>query len=191
MCGAIHPASVSYNRNPRSSSSASSTFAVNSSVHGRGSSINARERLLSMRHRVSYMFHRCLLQCRTYNCTLVGILNICVFCIFFCVPAYLYPSVEIAECFNFTTGQHTIVTNGTPEVVNRTKTWCAYTVTQSELNKKTNNTIFKVTFYTQAILGKFIPCILLVTFSGLLIHSLVVINQNNKVGVIENSKMKE
>lgn len=30
-----------------------------------------------------YSFQRCLLQCRTYNFTLVGILNVCVFCVLF------------------------------------------------------------------------------------------------------------
>jgi hypothetical protein len=55
-----------------------------------------------------------------------------------------------------------------------------YQIQQSDLDSSTNGLIFKITFYTQAILGKFIPCLLLVTFSSLLIHSLVVINRKNK-----------
>lgn len=56
----------------------------------------------------------------------------------------------------------------------------AYHVDEGDLNKKYKNLIFDILFYTQAILGKFLPCLLLVTFSSLLIHSLVIINRNNK-----------
>jgi hypothetical protein len=37
---------------------------------------------------VTYLFQRCLLQCRTYNFTLLGIFLVCIFCIVFCFPAY-------------------------------------------------------------------------------------------------------
>lgn len=190
VCGAIHPTSAAtYNRNPRSSSSASSTLAAGrSSLHGRPSTISTRERLLSIRHRAAYMFQRGLLQCRTYNCTLVGILVICIFCVIFCVPTYMYPKVKICELFNDTDGQYDTCIPGTTVLMrsfNRTTAdQIYYLVSQSDLDASTNNTVLKVTFYSQAILGKFIPCILLVTFSGLLIHSLVVINRNNKVLII-------
>lgn len=186
VCGAIHPTSAaSYNRHPRSSSSASSTI-----VGGRSSTFSTRERLYSVRHRAAYMFQRCLLQCRTYNCTLVGILNICIFCVIFCVPAYMYPKVKRCELFNVTEGQLDSclgaekLFNGT-SIKGMVPDQVYYQVAQSELDERTNNTVFKITFYSQAILGKFIPCILLVTFSGLLIHSLVVINRNNKVKLIK------
>lgn len=184
VCGAIHPTSAAaYNRNPRSSSSASSTLA--SGRHGRASStISVRERLQSARHRTAYVFQRCLLQCRTYNCTLVGILVICIFCVVFCVPAYMYPQVRRCELFTDLEVQYdSCMPGGGERSANSTLDLIVYyQVLPSDLDVKTNNTVLKITFYSQAILGKFIPCILLVTFSALLIHSLVVINRNNKVG---------
>lgn len=184
VCGAIHPVSASTHshsgrQNPRASSSASSNLAYavdaqsrhSSRLHSLGVS---RDCMRSLHARLSYALQRCLLQCRTYTSTLVGILCICVFCVVLCVPAYIYPSVK----------PH--VYSNESVVVNKTVTYRVlyhYQVEQSDLNNRTNNTVFKVTFYTQAILAKFIPCILLVTFSSLLIHSLVVINQNNKVNM--------
>lgn len=123
-----------------------------------------------------------MLQCRTYACTLACVLCICVFCVLFCVPAYVYPRVREYVYSNETVVEATTtLNNGT--VVNSTSRNILYyyLVEESELNVRTNNTVSTVMFYTQAILAKFIPCILLVTFSSLLIHSLVVINQNNKV----------
>lgn len=187
VCGAIHQTSTGY-RNPRSSSTTSSMLAATTNTRDRGSSsaVRARERLLSARSRMAYIFHRCLLQCRTYNCTLVGILNICIFCVLFCVPAYMFPSVKRFEYSNETLVE--LVSepeNAGRRLINKTthRVQYYYQVKQSELNERTNNIVFKITFYSQAILGKFIPCILLVTFSALLIHSLVVINRNNKVGL--------
>lgn len=188
VCGAMHStgAAAAYNRHPRSSSVASSTLAAtNSSIRGRSSTVSTRGRLLSARHRAAYMFQRCLLQCRTYNCTLVGILNICVFCVFFCIPAYMYPKVKRCELFNETDGQIDSCL-GNITSIGMTPDQIYYQVSQSDLNARTNNTVLKITFYSQAILGKFIPCILLVTFSALLIHSLVVINRNNKVSCLKS-----
>lgn len=124
---------------------------------------------------IAYLFQRCLLQCRTYNVTFLGIICICVFCIIFCFPAYLYPSVtELAQLENGTWIEF--------DTLNRSSKQHspAYQIRASYLDKKLNGLIFRITFYTQAILGKFIPCLLLVTFSSLLIHSLVVINRKNK-----------
>ena len=115
-----------------------------------------------------YVFRRCLLQCRTYGCTLFGIMNICMFCILFCFPAYIYPTVREIDLFNDT------------KSANSTKSKVYYYVDQSDLNIKTGGLIFKIMFYTQAIFGKFLPCLLLVTFSSILIRSLIIINRNNK-----------
>ena len=121
---------------------------------------------------IAYAFKRCLLACRTYTCTLVGILNICLFCVLFCFPAYLYPTVREMKVQNFS--------NESNHSSNKTDVQTYFFVDQSDLNIKTNGFIFKVMFYTQAIFGKFVPCLLLTTFSSILIHSLFIINRNNK-----------
>lgn len=167
MCGAVHPSSKPNNRTRSSLSTTTSS------------------RIRSMGRCIGYFFHRCLLQCRTYNFTLLGILGICIFCILFCVPAYLYPSVYPHTHLSNTNTTRNNTTNFTTSE-NSPVTF--YKVDQSEWDKNSNGYIFKLTFYTQAILGKFIPCILLVTFSSLLIHSLVVINRKNKVCVTHQSQ---
>ena len=45
---------------------------------------------------------------------------------------------------------------------------------ESDLNFKTKGLMFKLVFYSQSIFGKFIPCILLVIFTSLLVHELIV-----------------
>ena len=119
----------------------------------------------SKKSSITNIFQRCILQCRTYNCTLFGMLNICIFCILFCFPAYLYPAVREKFLEDSSASTQPIK---------------YYIVDQSDLNIKTNGLISKIMFYSQAILGKFLPCLFLVTFSSLLIHSLVIINRNKK-----------
>lgn len=115
---------------------------------------------------------RFFVRCRTYNFTFCGIINVCLFCILFCFPAYLYPTVREKI---YDSNQTNILNSS-----NYSSILSAYFITSSDLDVKTNGIIFKLLFYTQAILGKFIPCLLLVTFSSLLIHSLVAINKKNK-----------
>jgi hypothetical protein len=134
---------------------------------------------------VVYFFRRFLIRCRTYKFTLFGVLSVCVFCVVFCFPAYICMSVQ-AIAHNVTVvvshGETTDILGGggggsaNASVVVR----YSYAVKSSEIDQWSNGLVFKILFYTQAIFGKFLPCILLVTFSSLLVHSLVIINRNNK-----------
>ena len=92
----------------------------------------------------------------------------------FCLPAYIYPQVVQVEYMpKHNLDNLNLLTN------NMTKQYI-YLIGESHLSQLSNGTIYNSMFYTQAILGKLVPCLLLVTFSFLLIHSLVVINRNNK-----------
>ena len=102
---------------------------------------------------------------RCYNCTITTIVFIFIFCILICLPAYMYATVRenylIDGSFN--------------------QTLKYYYVDQSDLNIRSNNLIFKLMFYSQAFLGKLIPCIFLVIFTTLLVFSLVKINKNKRL----------
>jgi hypothetical protein len=54
-------------------------------------------------------------------------------------------------------------------------TLIVYYISESELNMKTNNLIFKISFYIQAIIGKIIPCCLLGLFIGFIRYNLKII----------------
>jgi hypothetical protein len=87
-----------------------------------------------------------------------------IFCLLFCMPTYFFPTIK----FN-----HVNSTNSSKESI-------IYYVDQSYLNNITNNLVFKASFYGQAVFAKILPCILLVTFIYLLIHSLLIVKQNQK-----------
>ena len=136
-------------------------------------------------------FQRFLTKSSTYTGVIYGILFICLFCIIFCFPAYLYPTVRekahmpIAFSLNQSSENNYLYSNrNTSSMITSTNsgsnTEYVYYVAQSDLDISSNGLIFKIMFYLQAIFGKFLPCLLLVTFSCLLIHSLVIINRNNK-----------
>jgi hypothetical protein len=55
-----------------------------------------------------------------------------------------------------------------------------YELSQSEVDFKLNGLVFRLTFVTQAFLTKFIPCILLIILSSLLIHSIHQANKSSK-----------
>jgi hypothetical protein len=116
--------------------------------------------------------HRCLLFSKTYKSTIISMLFICIFCVLFCFPAYIYPTVR-------KTAINVTITNSASQNVT-TKTEYAYYIDPSDLDNDTNGLIFKIMFYSQAIFAKIVPCILLVTFSSLLIRSLVIINRNKR-----------
>ena len=139
-----------------------------------------RNKCLVCCSKLSYAFQRCMLACRTYTCTLFGIINICLFCILFCFPAYLFPSVREKSFNNYNNNTISNLTNNNAEIKALEENQVYYIVENSDLDIKTNGLIFKVMFYTQAIFGKFLPCILLTTFSTIIIHSLVIINRNKK-----------
>ena len=92
-----------------------------------------------------------------------------------CLPAYLYPQVsslpwnppDIQDNLNMSKN------------VNRTAQ-IYYIIDQSELAERSNGTLWKSMVYSQAILAKLVPCLLLTTFTLLLIKSLVLINKNKK-----------
>ncbi len=87
-----------------------------------------------------------------------------IFCLLFCMPTYFFPTIK----FN-----HVNSTNSSKESI-------IYYVDQSYLNIITNGFVFKASFYGQAVFAKILPCILLVTFIYLLIHSLLIVKQNKK-----------
>jgi hypothetical protein len=142
-----------------------------SSIHHKSSQ---RKNEATCCSKLAYAFQRCMLTCRTYTCTLVGIINICLFCILFCFPAYLYPTVR-ERIFNNSNNDSLQSTN-----VSSKDSLVYYLVDQSDLDIKTEGLIFKVMFYTQAIFGKFVPCLLLTTFSTIIIKNLIIINRNKK-----------
>jgi G protein-coupled receptor 139 len=93
-----------------------------------------------------------------------AIFLIFIFCLLFCMPTYFFPTIK----FN-----HVNSTNSSKESI-------IYYVDQSYLNIITNGFVFKASFYGQAVFAKILPCILLVTFIYLLIHSLLIVKQNKK-----------
>lgn len=91
------------------------------------------------------------------------------YCILICVPIYLVPVIRHDIYYNITSENETI---GEPVHV--------YLVDQSELNKSTNDLFFRLSFYTQAIFAKFIPCILLTIFIYSIIGIMSTIKKNKK-----------
>jgi hypothetical protein len=85
---------------------------------------------------------------------------IVLFCILYCIPSYLYPQANNAQFQN--------------------TTLYFYYIAESELNFNTNNLIFKLSFYIQAIVGKILPCSLLGVFIGLIRHNLNIVNLNKE-----------
>ena len=100
----------------------------------------------------------------SYKACFKMIITIGIFCLIFCSPAYFlyYADVELFENN----------TNGTVIYV--------YTLKETNLNKASNGNLFKFTFYLQSVLAKLLPCVILVTFTILLINSLVRINRNKR-----------
>jgi hypothetical protein len=88
------------------------------------------------------------------------IMLIILFCILYCIPSYLYPQTNNAQFQN--------------------TTLYFYYIAESELNFNTNNLIFKLSFYIQAIIGKILPCCLLGVFIGLIRHNLNIVKLNKE-----------
>lgn len=107
--------------------------------------------------------HKFLLKCCRYRYTMLGIFLIMLFCILFCLPTYLYPTIR-ESYLNETEATDLEKTKGPLKY---------YYVDQSDLNIFTNGLIFKLMFYFQAILGKTIPSILLVIINFMLVKSLL------------------
>jgi hypothetical protein len=88
------------------------------------------------------------------------ILLIIIFCIAISIPSYLYPDILEQN----STSNDSFV----------------YLIRQSDLNIQTNNLIFKLSFYTQAIPAKIIPCCLLSIFIPLIIYNLVIFKKKKE-----------
>jgi hypothetical protein len=92
-----------------------------------------------------------------------------------CLPAYLYPQVTSAQWDPSDNQDNLNISKN----VNHTAQ-IYYLIDQSELATRSNGTLWKSMVYSQAILAKLVPCLLLTTFTALLINSLVLINKNKK-----------
>jgi hypothetical protein len=64
-----------------------------------------------------------------------------------------------------------------------------YEIVQSDVDRYTNGLIFRITFIIQAFLIKLIPCLLLITLSGLLIHSIHKSNKNKSLKILSRRRM--
>jgi hypothetical protein len=115
----------------------------------------------SEKSKLVIFYQEFLMKFRTKKCTKIFIILIYLFCIILCIPAYIYPTVR----------NNSYVSNN--------ESLRYYYVDQSDLNIKTNGSIFKILFYSQAIVAKILPCIILVVFISLLINSLALKNKNH------------
>ena len=107
------------------------------------------------------------------------------FCILLCVPSYML--LKIKPIKSKMTANDILFTNGTTILPVKK----LYKLTISDLNVKSNGFIFRLTFFTQAICVKLIPCILLVSLSSLLIRSIHVSIENNKRLISLRRKKRE
>jgi hypothetical protein len=89
-----------------------------------------------------------------------------LFCGVLCIPTILYPTIK----------ENSYVSN------NESKRY--FYVDKSDLSIKSNGFVFELMFFSQAIVAKILPCILLVVYISLLINSLVLKKKNqNKLGL--------
>jgi hypothetical protein len=103
--------------------------------------------------------------------TVFAILLVYLFCIILSIPCYLVSAIEEID-------DQKNITNNSFKNTNSTRK--LYNLTKSNLDRRTNGLIFRLTFVIQAFLVKLIPCILLIIFSSLLIHSIHNASINNK-----------
>ena len=102
-----------------------------------------------------------------------------IFCIMYCVPAYLYPQVNKIP-YNDTTYDSQDILNISDSLTSNFTIRYMYRVGESELSRHSNGFIWKSMFYLQALMAKLVPCLILVVFTLLLISSLFTINKNKK-----------
>ena len=122
----------------------------------------------SLKNRLLSAIQNVLEKACSFKYTMIIIVGIYFSGLIICSPAYFYSTVNKSLNENGLT---------------------YFFIEESDLNIRTNGLIFKIMFYTQAIACKFVPCILLVVFSTLLIRSLVVKNRNkNKISRIFSNK---
>ena len=107
----------------------------------------------------------------SYSTCFKMVIIIGIFCLLFCSPAYF---LYYAEKVNVASYEMNITDYS----------GFVYLLKETRFNKVTNETktgsLFKFTFYSQAAFAKLLPCVILVTFSILLIDSLVTIHKNKR-----------
>lgn len=114
------------------------------------------------------LWNRLISYLRTYKSTMVMMSLIILFCILFCSPSYtLFKVAEIQL--------NELVPNS---VDNSNRT--VYGQRDRFDDPHDQDLLFKITLFSQAFCGKLIPCIILTTFTSLLIRSLIIINSNKK-----------
>lgn len=101
-----------------------------------------------------------------YKRIIIGILIIYVFGVIFCSPVYFYSTVK--EDF--------YVSNHTNSDLESSSKY--YYLDQSELNVNINDLMFYFMLYGQAIFSKLLPCLLILLFTILTVHKLVIKNRN-------------
>lgn len=93
----------------------------------------------------------------------------------FCLPAYLYPEIKSLP-YNETDTQDILANISDYKISNGSR--YTYYIGPGKLAE--DYKIGEVMFYSQAIFAKLVPCLLLITFTSLLINSLITINKNKK-----------
>lgn len=96
---------------------------------------------------------------------------IVLFCFIICSPVFLVTMVK-----------HEVYFDDLAAINNRTNRshLNVYFISQSDLNRSTNELFFKLSFYFQAIFIRIIPCILLIIFIFLIIKTMSKITENKK-----------
>ena len=102
--------------------------------------------------------------------TYIAIVLVFLFCVILCLPSYLVSAIEEID----------YITNITNQTTSLNCTKRLYNLTNSNLDRRTNGLIFRITFIIQAFCVKLMPCLLLIVFSSLLIHSIHIATLNNK-----------
>lgn len=147
----------------------SSSWSSHSQVNRSNNILRHHESKPLLKTNMGAKIRRVLLRARTYNFTLAAVVSICTFCALISLPAYIYPTVR----------EHVFL-NGTNQSNSESNVY-VYQVQASDLDISTGGLIFRLTFYTWAIVGKLIPCALLFVFSALLVRSLVSIGRKSHV----------
>ena len=104
-----------------------------------------------------------------------------MFCIILSIPCYLVTAIEEIDYRNNATNTSFINNNSTRKL---------YSLRKSNLDRHTKGLIFRLTFFIQAFLIKLTPCILLIIFSSLLIHSIHTASINKKRLTALGQKLK-
>lgn len=102
--------------------------------------------------------------CKMKN-TILSIIFVIILSTLLCFPSYLVSKINK-------------VTHYSNNTLNGTITY--YELAQSNLDRSTNSLIFRITFISQAIGIKLIPCFLIIILSALLIRSIHLAKQTNK-----------